>query len=179
MTYGPPPTRGSLVINSHSIFSVGAEVQATASSTGASATWPAANRAIIIPFYLPIRSTLTKIFWVNGSAVSGNCDAGVYDAAYAKLVSSGSTAQSGTSAIQIVDVTDTVLAPGTYYMALAIDNTTATTLRGTSGNLLMRTSGLADMASAFALPATFTPAALTSPYVPYMGVTFRTLTGSP
>lgn len=177
--YGQPSLPQPVVIMSSATYSISAEMLASNTAAGASATWPAANRAYIIPFYLPMAATATKMYVYNGSAVSGNIDLGIYNFVYSRLVSSGSTAQSGTSAIQTVDITDTRLDPGTYYMALSIDNTTATTIRLAPALAFARAGAMAEMSSAFALPATFTPAALQTGYVPFMGVSFRTVTGTP
>jgi hypothetical protein len=54
---------------------------------------------------------------LNGATASGNMDVGIYDYAGTRLVSSGSTAQSGTSAFQDFDITDTLLGPGIFYLA--------------------------------------------------------------
>jgi len=137
---------------------------------GASAAWFSANAAVFFPFYVSEPWTARKMFVVNGATASGNLDLGIYDAAGNRLVSSGSTAQSGTSDLQLVDITDTVLQPRTlYYAALAMDGTTGTTLRfGATVN--GKAMGLHQMASAFALPATATFATTTT-MVPFFGIT--------
>lgn len=169
----------SVNIATLSPLSIGPEMSFAVVGTGGSAVWPSANRALFFPFYLGARMTATKIAWINGAAVSGNCDAGIYDLAGTRLVSSGSTAQAGTSAIQTVDITDTILSPGTYYMALAVDNTTAAFMRVGPNALLLAGAGVAQMATAFPLPDPATLAVVAAAYLPYMGVSFRTVTGSP
>lgn len=179
MTYRPASRSSHAVTTVHSPLSSMVEIaMAAQQGAGASAVWPAANRAIYVPFYLVERMTATKMFVSNGAAVSGNIDLGIYNAAGTRLVSSGSTAQSGTATAQVVDITDTVLEPGTYYMALAIDNTTATTLRNGGAAILLKGMAFAQQASAFPLPATATLAAVASAYTPFFGVSFRTVTGS-
>jgi len=136
-----------------------------------SAAWPAANRAIFVPFEVPIPLVATRMIWRNGSAVSGNVDAGIYDLAGNRLASIGSTAQSGTSTQQSVDLTDTLLRPGVYLMALALDNTTGTIARwGNPGVQMLEAAGVRQMASAFPLPDPVTLAAPSSAYVPFMAV---------
>ncbi len=142
----------------------------------ASAVWPSANRALFIPFriYQPI--TAVKMFTVNGAAASGNIDIGIYNADGTKLVSSGSTAMSGTSAMQVFDITDTQFGPGLFYLALAVDNVTAAFIRrGTSGTITNRFAGLLHQASAFPLPATATFASYSAAYIPLFGLTTRTV----
>jgi hypothetical protein len=142
----------------------------------ASATYISANRAIYIPFALASTATFVKMFVINGAAVSGNIDVGIYNEAGTRLVSSGSTAQAGTSAIQEFDITDTTLSEGIYYLAVAMDNTTGTLQRGTGSSLRLQMTGMAIQASAFPLPATATFAALAaSDYVPCIAATTRTL----
>lgn len=154
--------------------SLGDVLAAVASAAPASATWPSANQAVYIPFGVTRTVTAYRAFVYNGTAVSGNFDIGIYDSAGARVVNSGSTAQSGTSANQEVDIADTQLTPGLYYMALVFDNTTATTFRVTPGTQLLRQAGVMLQATAFTLPATLTFAAPTSgAHVPIFGFSLR------
>ena len=142
----------------------------------ASAVWPSANLAIFIPFTLPEASTALAMFSYNGATASGNLDVGLYKADGTKLVSMGSTAQSGTSRLQTLDITDTVLPAGELlYLAMAMDNATGTTFRLTgSANVgQLRACGVMQQASAFPLPSTATFATLTNNYCPVVGVAFR------
>jgi len=88
---------------------------------------------------------------------SGNVDCGIYTADGTRLVSAGSTAQSGTQTLQVVALgTPLLLEPNTYYIARAQSSTV-----GTADGLPMLLygppmAGAAQMASAFPLPATFT-----------------------
>lgn len=143
----------------------------------ASATWPTANLAIYVPFALDESVTVVKGFWHNGGAVSGNVDIGIYNEAGTKQVSIGSTAQSGTDVIQEVNIADTPLTAGRYYMALACDNTTATFRRVGAGATaeITKTFGIAQQASAFALPASATLAVPAQTYLPLFGFSLRAL----
>lgn len=141
----------------------------------ASATWPSANRALLIPILLDQRVTIKKLFCHNGAAVSGNIDLAIYNAGYTRLVSAGSTAQSGTSNLQVVDTTDITLAPGRYWFGVAMDNTTGTMVRADTSSVALRPFGVSQMASAFALPATFTPATVAASYLPLVGFTCVTV----
>ncbi len=136
-----------------------------------SAAWPAANRAVYVPFQVVSPLVVTQLFHWNGSAVSGNIDIGIYSVDGRRIVSSGSTAQAGTSVLQLFDVTDTVLPAGSYYFALAIDNTTGTTTRTSITVTVARTLGFFQENSAFPLPATATFALANSTVVPVMGLT--------
>jgi hypothetical protein len=124
--------------------------------------WPTSNLAIYIPVEIYEPVTIVKMSVNNGSAVSGNIDVGIYDAGGKRLVSKGSTAQAGTSAIQTFDITDTLLLPGLYYMAVALDNTTGT-LAGWNSMTSpeQKMVGLYEQGTAFPLPATATFATFT------------------
>jgi hypothetical protein len=98
---------------------------ATALSTAA--VWPAANRAIYIPFELEVPATAYKMAFVVGTQ-SGNYDAGIYDELGNRLVSMGSTAVPA-AGVAVADIADTALEPGTYFMALNIDNVIAAVSR--------------------------------------------------
>lgn len=142
-----------------------------------SGTWPTANLAIFIPFRITAPMT-AKLLWVaNGATASGNIDLGIYDVAGTRIINKGSTAQSGTSAIQTLDITDTQIGPGVFYLAMAMDNTTGTTARYVpTAVTLCAFIGAAQMASAFALPATATFAAASNAYVPIIGLSDKTWT---
>ena len=110
-------------------------------STTSSTAWTGANVAIAMPFYVYEECTALKLAWVNGSAAGDNWDIGLYDAALTKLVSAGSTAGTGNSVPQWVDIADQVLAANTlYYLICNHSATTANGLHGwslTTGSLLM------------------------------------------
>ena len=136
----------------------------------ASAVYPAANLAIYAPFRIAAPIVVTDLWCVNGATASGNVDIGIYDGAGNKIVSAGSTAQSGTSTIQTFNITDTLLGGGLFYLAIALDNTTGTFLRFAPSAPVGRIIGLAQQASAFALPATATFATFAQTYLPNMGL---------
>ena len=169
------PVLGNLItITSASPESVGAPVNI---GTLASATWPTANKAIFMPFRVFHSQGITVLVlaWMNGATATGNVDMGIYDAAGTKLVSTGSTAQSGTSTIQQVDVTDTLLGPGLYYFALALSSTSGTTIRSSILLLSHKLLGQAEVTSALPLPATVTFATITSAYLPLVQLSARTV----
>lgn len=138
----------------------------------ASAVWPSANRAIFIPFEVEHPYLVTQMYTFNGTAAAGNIDLGVYSEDGTRIVSTGSTAQSGTTTYQIVDVTDTMIGRGCFYMALALSSASGTNSRFTSATTITGlASGMMIQDTAFALPATATFAATTSTYFPVFGLT--------
>jgi hypothetical protein len=144
-------------------------------ATGGGA-WPAANRALLVPFEIASPRVVTEIVWYNGSGISGNVDAGIYTTAGGRIVSTGSTAQSGSTAQQVVDITDTLLLPGVYYMALAMDNGTGTIVRWQNyGTQQLIASGMQQAATAFPLPDPVTLANPATNYVPCMALGFQTV----
>lgn len=157
-------------ISSEAMFDVSVTQQLIAA---ASATWPATDLAIYYPFRLGAPLTITLLWCWNGTAVSGNVDIGVYAADGTRIVSAGTTAQAGTSALQSFNVTDTVIGPGDYYMALAFDNTTATVFRMNPAARILQGSGMLQQATAFALPATATFAQSTNAFLPICGLSTR------
>lgn len=136
-----------------------------------SVAWPAANLALFSPVYVWATQTLTQLV-AQWNTTSGNVDIGIYDSNLTKIVSSGSTAASGL--VQQFNVADTVLTRGTYYVALAADNTTLQVRRGTQSVAAFgRMLGMFEQASAFPLPATATPAAYTRLVLPICGYITR------
>src|SRR5690349_17282906 len=89
------------MLGTHSLDSIGGLARSMAVAIASSTAWPSANLAIYTPVLVYQPVTIAKMAVNNGSAVSGNIDVGIYDATWARRVSAGSTAQAGTSAIQI------------------------------------------------------------------------------
>lgn len=137
-----------------------------------SQTWPVANLALFYPFSVSKPCTAVKLWIINGAVASGNLDLGIYRDDGTRLVSSGTTAQSGTTGIQPVDTTDLGLVPGVqYYMGCSMDGVTATTRAhniATPGKYAAM--GMAQMAAAFPLPATATFAAMAQAQLPWFGL---------
>lgn len=132
-------------------------------TTGA---WPAANKALYLPFFLPYPITVKKIGWRNSTTVNGNIDVGVYDHFGNSKVLLGAVAMTGSGLVQIGDVADTNLLPGYYYLGMSSSSGTATFSRVLPSTLVMRTIGMQEEAAAHPLPATATPIPITVSYVP-------------
>ena len=161
---------GEIMVTPWSYQSLGVPLIATGQAPS-SQNFVTANLAVFIPFAVPEPCVLTRLFWMNGAAVAGNLDAGVYDTAGTRLVSTGTTGQLNTSQVQSVDVADTVLARGVYYLALASDTSGATqkvtAVVPAAG--IPQGLGLLQMAAAFVLPASATFAIYTSAFIPVVG----------
>lgn len=137
--------------------------------TLASAAWPSASLAIYIPFRSAIPVLVTHMLVLNGSTVNGNVDIGIYDTAGTRLVSTGAVAQSGVSTVQSIDITDTLIGPGQFYLAMSHSSGTATTLRMPITADFLRVFGCAMEASAHPLPATATFTTIDQAYLPIIG----------
>ncbi len=158
--------------------------QGMPSTSSAWSSLGGANRATF--FYIRFSSPgiITKLWWRNGAAVSGNVDIGLFGIGTdnlpgARIVSSGSTAQSGAGVMQEVNITDyAVEFPQKLYVGLVLDNNTGTIFSGFAGTQYLRVMGFVEQASAFPLPATpaATRAAMTGSSVATdFGVAFRAL----
>ena len=171
--YMPPMLArpGEVTITPWSAQSLGVALFTSGQAPPTSQNFVTANLAVFIPFGVSEAVTITKIFWGNGSTVAGNIDAGIYNPAGTRLVSSGTTLQAGTQSAQVVDVTDTALPRGIYYLALASDTSGATqkvyAVVPAAG--IPQSLGLLQMAAAFVLPSSATFAAYTSAFIPLVG----------
>lgn len=147
----------------------------------ASAAWPAANRAIYIPFMVTEQITVKKLWCYNGATASGNMNMALYNASFAQIANSeiGSTAQAGANVIQEFDITDVVLTAALYYLAIVNSGTTGTVLRRTgpvNGAEDWQQWGMFQEALASVdLPNTATPAVISSDFAPVCGFATRTL----
>ena len=85
---------------------------------------PAADMAVYSPVLVKRRCIVRRLF-LSVLGAAGNVDIGVYDALGTRLVSSGLTAAASDLT---VDVTDTVIGPGLYYLAFLGDTVTTLTV---------------------------------------------------
>lgn len=139
----------------------------------AAAAWPAANRAIYVPFNMDQYATAKQMFWENG-AVAGTSDIGIYDAISLKrLVSLGATTNAGT--VQLGNIADTALSPGCYYLGMLVSTVTTETVFSAPASIpFLRACGVVQQAvGAAALPDPMVPAAVASAYLPFFGVSFQ------
>lgn len=152
-------------------WSIEAFGPATSSNNPTSGTFSSSNRALFVPFQLFAPAVCPSMICVNGAAVSGNIDMGIYSVDGRRLVSKGSTAQVNINSLQrLTFTTPLVMGAGLYFMALACDNTTATFFRRTTSAQNLRMFGMFQMASAFVLPATATFATILNGYLPCFGL---------
>jgi hypothetical protein len=138
------------LLSTASADSIGVELSALAAGAPVSTVW-AANIALYVPFILRAPSTAVKLWAMNGTVVSGNIDMGIYLPDGTKKVTMGSTAQAGTSAIQVFDIADTSLAAGKYYLGVALDNSTGTLSQWTVSTT--HALGVLLQAATFPLPS--------------------------
>jgi hypothetical protein len=167
MTYSPG---WAPVLPMIGTMTFGVSASATEMSGGAvpsSGSYESANAAVYMPLLLPFGLVVRRLWWVNGSTVSASysIDCGIYADAGgipgSKLISTGSTAQGTASEVQLVDVADTSLAPGRYWMAIACSSASATLLRSLSNSAWDAVLRFEET-SALPLPATATPVESTS-----------------
>lgn len=139
-------------------------------------SWPVANQALYVPFSLSTPITFSTMFLMVGTA-SGNVDLGVFDSAGTKIVSTGSTAVSGSTAIQTISVTSTRLAPGQYYLAMSYSASTGSAVFRVlvSNSQFLQAAGCAQQTSSLPLPATATFASITNTFVPMFGLSTRSV----
>ncbi len=134
-----------------------------------------ANLAVYVPLLLARPVIVSQFFWRNGTVVGGNTDVGIYNAdGSTKLTSTGSTANSGTSAIQVVDISNVTLpANARLWLALSSDSGTQTYFRNTASVSAQDFAGVKQQASAWSsgLPTTATFAAPTVAHLPWFGFT--------
>lgn len=166
------------MISPASRLSIGTELAGLIASLFADFAWQTANMAVYVPFVVAETVTVVKMWVLNGATVSGNVDVGIYNAAGTKQVSMGSTAMAGANLIQEFDVADTALTAGQYYMAMAVDNVTASFIAwGISPNVIGMTKslGIASQLTAFPLPSPGTLVVASQTRIPYCGLSLRTL----
>lgn len=124
-------------------------------STGTA--WGTQYRAIYVPLCVPRRCVVRTLGASMSTTSTGNIDIGLYDAGGTRLVSSGSVAKSASSGVQVVDITDTTIGPGLYFLALNNDTTTDTFVALTDAAPTPASRGiLTETLGSVVLPATAT-----------------------
>lgn len=118
------------------------------------ATWPIANKALFCPFYVEYPVLAQKMGTVV-TTQAGNYDLGIYDEKGNKIIANGGAAVPA-AGLGALDITDTVLNPGTYFMAMACSSATAAFARANVQLNLQRLAGVHEMATAYPLPTTLT-----------------------
>jgi hypothetical protein len=145
-------------------------------ATPSSGTGTVADLAIYVPFEIATSFVIKELWWINGTVVAGNVDVGVVNEAGTLLVHSGATAASGTSAAQVVDVTDTTLAaPNRYYLAIHATSASQRFLRIVPAAVLLEGLGIMQESVATDIPDTATFAAMTNAILPFFGINGHTL----
>lgn len=167
------------LLGSHSVSGYGHSLLALQTSAPASTAWPSANLAIFVPMLINEQCVAYKLICGAGLTAEGNFDIGIFDADGRKLISSGATAK-GLNVVHTIDITDTPLGPGLYYMGMSADSADAyamVTPAGTAPVPLQKSRlyGTLQMATAYPLPATATFAARTFAPVPVVSAILRRL----
>ena len=120
------------------------------------------NRAVLIAVTIPSRCTLTGMAF-NVGTPGGNIDVGVYDNSGNRLGSSGSIAcPAGGGRTVNFSSNIAITEPGTYYLAIAQDDNTASFGRYGTGSVF----GVSYFTNSFPLPATLTfPGNISARYI--------------
>lgn len=166
------------IVSTFGWHGVGSQIITAVAPT--SQAWPVANKAIFVPITVTEAITVVKLWVMNGATASGNLNMSLYDSSFAQIANSeiGSTAQTGTNVIQELDITNVTLAAGLYYLALVLNNTTGTVFGRASPFSTtegLQSMGMFEQTSVFDLPATATPAVMSSNLIPFCGISTRTL----
>lgn len=132
---------------------------ARVSTDGTDAT-PAVTSTYLAEVYVDDNVIVTGVALFNGSAVAGNVTVAIYNTlGHANSNFSPTTAQAGTDAYQLIPLTAPIsLVPGTYYIGVQFDSTSArfnTHVIGSfgAGEVTGQTYGTFPVVS---LPTTFT-----------------------
>lgn len=138
-----------------------------------------ANLLSIIPLVVTNPTVVSQFYWINGGTVNGSTDVGIYtEDGATKLGSTGSTANSGTSQIQVVDITNfNIPANRRLWLVLGSDSGTQTYKAGNTVAGFLSLIGVKQQASGWSsgLPSSLTFAAPSVAYLPYFGFTGGTI----
>lgn len=168
------PLVAPVCISTVSLECLGTELGGLPAGFG-SGSDPAANDAFFLPYRISQPIVVAALFHMNGNAVAGNIDMGLYREDGTSIIIATAVLQAGTNVPQTFDITDTPLAPGRYYLGVSYSSTTATALRAQPGIPPLRALGTFYQATAHPLPAPATFAVTSVNFLPLMGMSLRTL----
>lgn len=119
--------------------------------------WPAVNQARYAPVIVETPMLIKKMAIQVSVTAAGNIDVGIYNEKGTRLVNAGTTAIGG-AGIQVLDVTDTWLDPGVYFLAMACSTITTATFMtaAASSRQVAQATGMLQQATAIPLPSTMT-----------------------
>lgn len=139
-----------------------------------SATYTTANQARYYPISIPFAYPVHRVFWVNGSSVSGTRDFAIYTKEYKRIYSTGSQSASGGSAPQYYSTgLPILLQPGDYYFGFNCSATTNAVWGKTVSAESQRFAGILQQAvGAVTLPDPMVPAAASVASINICGVTW-------
>lgn len=141
----------------------------------AGGTWTA-QRVMYLPWWLDEPAVVRQLFFSIGTTgSSGNADMGIYNAEGVRLVNQGSTAVGTASTIQTLNITDTKLDQGLYYLAFWCDSATPTFRRVAPTARFLAALGVWEQSGQTSLPATATFAACSVGIVPLIGLTTQSV----
>jgi hypothetical protein len=153
---------------------LGAAVQAYSASAYPGSATVTSNRARFVPIVIHRSCTAYRMIWLGAGGASGNCEVGIYTESGTRLVTSGAVAC--TPNINVVDIPDTELSAGRYYLAHALSSSTQTVTVAVATINYVRSLGCGNASSAIPLPATVTLAgSMVEGNVPYLCVDVRGL----
>jgi len=147
----------------------------------ASAAYETAARAVYYPISVPCVTVIKRVWWANGATTSGGAtiEVGIYrDGGHkpgTKLIS-GSATQGNTNEVQFVDVTDTTIPPGIWWLAIMASSATNTTLFRSTHNTSWDTVFRFQQNSANPLPSTATPVESSGTNIWQFGFSTTTIT---
>jgi hypothetical protein len=88
------------------------------SGTSNSQTWGTNNLIVYVPMPVRQRAIAVKLWFGSGTVGTGNVQMGLYDQPGTQLVETTSVAKITSLDEQVMDITDTTIGPGLYYVAL-------------------------------------------------------------
>jgi hypothetical protein len=162
------------IISTLDLCSCGDVMAALGGATPATAAWTTANMVRFVPFYITQAIVVVKLLAYNGTTAAGNNDMGIFDRAGNRLVAGANPAQSGTSAWQEFDITDTALTPALYFVGLKNDGTTGTYFRYNDTRPARLTGACSAAGAAGGLASSYTYAVLDTTYIPVVAMALRT-----
>lgn len=152
-------------------------VDAFQGQAAGTAAYPTANKAFYSEIIMPAPFKVARFFTEYSATTAGNFDIAIYHADFSKIIGTGATAKGTTTTnqVQYVDVTDTPLPAGRYFLGFAHDGTVSWNRIAPTLASMLSVGGIWEQTSAYTLPDPMVPAKLTVSYMPLFGFSQSTL----
>lgn len=144
--------------------SLGTGISQSGGAAPSQQNWRAANLGLFYPFNVTEPTVFLKLWWMNGSNITGNVDIGLYRSDFSKVYSSGAAARAGsTDTIESHTPSGGLSVPvGSYYFAMSCSSSSGNFRTYNYTGRFLAVGGWLEQTSVGTLPSPATPVSISA-----------------